>query len=133
WPARLEMARWRETDVLIDGAHNPAGARALASYLAETYGRPLPMVVGAMRDKAVDDLIAALAPAASRFVFTAVDSPRAALAADLIAAAARVAPTVPAADGGPPLEALATLVPSPIPVVVAGSLYLCGEIRHRIS
>ena len=133
WPARLELRRWRDTDVLIDGAHNPAGARALAAYIAEAYGRPLPMVVGAMRDKAVDGLVAALAPAASRFVFTAIDSPRAARPADLVAAASRVAPSQPAIDGGAPLDALAALVPSPLPVVVAGSLYLCGEIRARIS
>ena len=133
WPARLELRRWRDTDLLIDGAHNPAGAGALASYIAEAYGRPLSMVVGAMRDKAIDDLIAALAPAASRFVFTAVESPRAAPAADLLSAAARVATGVPAIAAGTPIEALATLVPSPIPVVVAGSLYLCGEIRLRIS
>ena len=34
WPARLESARWRGHAVLVDGAHNPAGARALQSYLA---------------------------------------------------------------------------------------------------
>jgi dihydrofolate synthase/folylpolyglutamate synthase len=133
WPARLEILRWQGTDVLLDGAHNPAGAHALAAYIAEAYGQPLPMVVGAMRDKAVDDLIAALAPAASQFVFTAVDSPRAAPAAELVAAASRVSPTTPATSGGAPMDALSTLVPSPIPVVVAGSLYLCGEIRSRIS
>ena len=33
WPARLELLRWRRHDVIIDGAHNPAGARALAAYL----------------------------------------------------------------------------------------------------
>ena len=133
WPARLELRRWRDTDVIIDGAHNPAGARALASYLSEAYGQPLPMVVGAMRDKAIDDVIRALAPAASRFVFTAVDSPRAAPADALVAAAARVAPARPAIAGGAPIDALAALVPSALPVVVAGSLYLCGEIRSRIS
>ena len=56
------------TPSVIDGAHNPAGARALASYLRETYGRRLPMVVGVMRDKNMDELIEALAPAASQFV-----------------------------------------------------------------
>ena len=50
-PRGWNYCAWRGRTVLIDGAHNPAGARALASYLRETYGRRLPMVVGVMRDK----------------------------------------------------------------------------------
>jgi dihydrofolate synthase/folylpolyglutamate synthase len=133
WPARLELARWRGADVLIDGAHNPAGARALVEYLGEAYGRRLPMVVGAMRDKAVDDVIAALSVAASRFVFTAADTPRAASPEDLVEIARRVAPAVSSCAGGAPMDALATAMSDEGPVVVAGSLYLCGEIRARIS
>ena len=133
WPARLEIRSWRRTDIVIDGAHNPAGAQALVAYLGEVYGRPVPMVVGAMRDKAVDALLGVLAAAASRFVFTSVDSPRAAPAVDLAAAAARVAPHVPAMVGGTPLVALMRAVEGPGPVVVAGSLYLCGEILAGIS
>jgi dihydrofolate synthase/folylpolyglutamate synthase len=133
WPARLDIRSWRGMDIVIDGAHNPAGARALVAYLDEAYGRPLPMVVGAMRDKAVDALIDALSGAAARFIFTSVDSPRAAPAADLAAVAARVAPEVPAIAGGPPMAALTDLVDGPGPVVVAGSLYLCGEILAGIS
>ena len=133
WPARLELRTWRGGWVLIDGAHNPAGAQALAAYVDEAYGRTLPMVVGVMGDKAVDDVIRALAPAASRFVFTAADSPRAAAPATLLDAVARVAPGVPAVDGGRPLDALAAAADGDATVVVAGSLYLCGEIRAGIS
>jgi dihydrofolate synthase/folylpolyglutamate synthase len=133
WPARLELRTWRGGWVLIDGAHNPAGAQALAAYVDEAYGRTLPMVVGVMGDKAVDEVIRALAPAASRFVFTAADSPRAAAPAMLIDVAARVAPGVPAVDGGRPLDALAAAADGDATVVVAGSLYLCGEIRAGIS
>ena len=139
WPARLELRRWHDAEVLIDGAHNPAGARALANYLQEAYGRRLPMVVGAMRDKAIDAIITALAPAASSFIFTAADSERAAAPADLVAIARRVAPTVPAHGGGAPIDALLSSLKTiktmnpPGPIVVAGSLYLCGEIRARIS
>ncbi len=91
------------------------------------------MVVGAMRDKAVDALVQTLADGASRFIFTSVDAPRAARAADLAAVAARVAPDVPAIAGGAPMAALTSLVDGPGPVVVAGSLYLCGEILAGIS
>ena len=134
WPGRLEPAIWQGHDVLVDGAHNPAGARALQSYLAEAFGRPVPIVVGIMRDKPVDEILRALAPAASHFVCTAPATSRAASPSDLVAAAARVAPTVPAVAAANPADALARAVTLGSPAVVAGSLYLAGEIRaHWLS
>lgn len=129
WPGRLEAGTWQGHPVLVDGAHNPAGARALQSYLAEAFGRPLPMVVGIMRDKPVDAILAALAPSASHFICTASATSRAAVPSDLVAAAARVAPAVPAVAAASPADALARAVTLGSPAVVAGSLYLAGEIR----
>jgi dihydrofolate synthase/folylpolyglutamate synthase len=74
WPGRLERRRWASADLLLDGAHNPSGARALASYVLETFKGPLPMVVGVMKDKDVPAVIESLAPAASHFVLTAASS-----------------------------------------------------------
>jgi dihydrofolate synthase/folylpolyglutamate synthase len=137
WPGRLELRQFRGHDVLIDGAHNPAGARALAAYLHETYGRPLPIVVGAMSDKHVAEMLAALAPAASRFICTAVDSPRAAPATDIAAIARAAVSDRSAAESvvavTPPIAALEAAVALGSPVVVAGSLYLAGELRARLS
>lgn len=133
WPGRLEWRRWQGRDVLIDGAHNPAGARALAAYLEEAFGRPLPFVIGAMSDKHVAGMLTALAPAASRFLCTAVRSRRA-LAPDAIAALARdVAPTVAVETVASPIDAVAAAAAYGQPVVVAGSLYLAGEIRAKLS
>lgn len=132
WPARLEYLSHRGHTVVIDGAHNPAGARALASYLRETHGRRLPMVVGIMRDKKVDTLIEALAPAASQFVFTAVSSPRAATPGELRASAARVAPDVACLEVASPPDAVAAALTLGDPIVVAGSLYLAGEVRANL-
>jgi len=129
WPARLELLPWRGGHVLIDGAHNPAGARALQSYLAEAFGRRLPFVVGVMRDKPIDALLGALAPAASHFVCTAPATLRAADPSDLVAAIRRVAPAIPAEAVAEPANALARAVTFGSPAVVAGSLYLAGEIR----
>ena len=133
WPARLELMQWHGHELLIDGAHNPAGARALAAYLREAYGRGLPIVVGIMRDKKVEELIGALAPAASHFVFTAPATGRAATPEELLTAATRVAPDVPAITRAQPSEALTHAMSLGDPVVVAGSLYLAGEIRADIS
>jgi dihydrofolate synthase / folylpolyglutamate synthase len=132
WPARLEYLTHRGHTVVIDGAHNPAGARALSSYLGETYGRRLPMVVGIMRDKNVDALIEALAPSASQFVMAAASSPRAATPGELRASAARVAPGVTCLESTSPEDAVATALTLGDPIVVAGSLYLAGEVRANL-
>jgi dihydrofolate synthase/folylpolyglutamate synthase len=133
WPARLELISWRKTQVLIDGAHNPSGAKALAAYLNEVYGRPLPFVVGVMSDKRVDDILAALAPAASHFICTSVAATRSATPEDLAVRAPRVAPRVKAEAVPNPMDALARAAQWGAPVVVAGSLYLAGEIRGGIA
>ncbi len=133
WPARLELLTARGLELLIDGAHNPAGARALAAHLDEVYARPLPMVVAMMADKRVSELIAALAPAASHMVFTAPNTPRAARPGDLAAAAARIAPDLPVAWFARPDDAVAHASGLGSPIVVAGSLYLAGEVRAQFS
>ncbi len=133
WPGRLEVRSWQGTEVLIDGAHNPAAARALSSYLRETYARRVPIVFAAMRDKNVDAMIGALAPAASCLICTAPDSARAATPASLAAAAHRVAPDLETIDAASPVDALARARPRGAPIVVAGSLYLAGEVRAALS
>ena len=137
WPARLEMRQWHAPqgphDVLIDGAHNPAGARALARYLDETFGRPLPIVFAAMQDKDIDGLVRALAPSACAFICTAVQSPRAAPTETLAARVRDIAPDVTVLTAATPAAALAAAAPFGQPIVVAGSLYLAGEIRGLLS
>ena len=119
--------------MILDAAHNPAGARALASYLDDAYGRRLPLVVGIMRDKDLDGLVWALAPAASVFVLTAADTPRAAPAAELADVARRVCPGVAHVIAANPIDALSRAAKAGAPIVVAGSLYLAGEIRPWLS
>jgi dihydrofolate synthase/folylpolyglutamate synthase len=131
WPARLEYLSHRGHTVVIDGAHNPAGARALSSYLRETYGRRLPMVVGIMRDKNVDALIEALAPAASQFVMAAASSPRAATPGEL-RRVPNASPRASRASSASPQDAVATALTLGDPIVVAGSLYLAGEVRANL-
>ncbi|HVW05963.1 MAG TPA: cyanophycin synthetase, partial [Vicinamibacterales bacterium] len=136
WPARLEMRRLDDIDgldVLIDGAHNAAGARALAAHVSDTFGRPLPFVVGLMADKDADAILGALAPVASAFFCTAADTPRAAAPAHVAAVAARVAPTIETHVAANPIAALRDAAAIGRPVVVAGSLYLAGEVRRRTS
>ena len=146
WPGRLELRPVHGRDVLLDGAHNPAGAATLAEalddlrpFLSGGAGRPQPaltLVMGAMADKDVDGIVAALAGAAAlggaRVIATHVDMPRA-LAAEALAERWRT--LVPGTavevvdDVGAALDrALGT---DSGPIVVAGSLYLVGEARRR--
>jgi dihydrofolate synthase/folylpolyglutamate synthase len=133
WPARLELIARNGRQVLVDGAHNPAGARALASYLLEVYDRPVPIVIGVMRDKDLDDIIAALSPAASEFICTAASSPRATAPEDLAGVVRRVAADKAVRVAASAKEALAMTATLDSPVVVAGSLFLAGEIRAELA
>lgn len=128
WPGRLDWRMWRGRHVLVDGAHNPDGARALAAFLSETVRTPVPIVIGIMRDKAIAEVLRALAPSASVFVCTASAGPRAATPQHLADEAARVAPAVPRLIAATPLDALVEGARHGDPVVVAGSLFLAGEV-----
>jgi dihydrofolate synthase / folylpolyglutamate synthase len=140
WPGRLELLSVAGRDVLLDGAHNPAGAATLAVALDDLRPflapGPITLVVGAMADKDVAGIAAALARAGplrgARIIATRVDLPRAMAVADLAAIWRRAAPdaTIEAiADVARAFDA--ALADGPGPVVVAGSLYLVGEARRR--
>ncbi len=164
WPGRLELidARGRgpagaDVRVLLDGAHNPAGARALAAAVDElrpllagsgrgapagdglAAGRrarpaPVSLVLGAMGDKDVDGVIGALlaVPAfrGARVYGTAVDTPRALPAPDLARRWAAADASAAVTAIAEPRVALETAIASADgPVVVAGSLYLVGMAR----
>jgi dihydrofolate synthase/folylpolyglutamate synthase len=133
WPARLEMMNGPDGAVLLDGAHNPAGARALTSYVLEAFGSAKPMVVGAMRDKDLEGMLGALVPAAAHIICTAPQSSRAASAEALAEVTRRIAPWMPVDAVTPPAAALKAAARFGSPVVVAGSLYLAGEIRAELT
>jgi dihydrofolate synthase/folylpolyglutamate synthase len=133
WPARLE---WLRVDagryVLIDAAHNPAGAAALADYLAAAEVRRLPVVVALMRDKDSEGILRALAARASMFVATQVSSPRALPAIELAERIARTLPGARVVAVADPDAAIAEALAQGGCAVVAGSIYLVGPARARL-
>lgn len=133
WPGRLDWRTWRGHEVLVDGAHNADGARALAAFLRDTVQRPVPIVIGIMRDKAIAEVISALAPSASVFVCTTCAAPRAAMPQQLADEAARVAPGVPRVVAHTALAALEEGARHGEPIVVAGSLFLAGEVLPMLA
>jgi len=133
WPGRLDWRRWGHHDVLVDGAHNPDGARALAAFVAETLSAPVPIVVGLMKDKAIGDVLRHLAPVASLFVCTAPSTVRAASPQELAEVATRVAPGVPRVTAVNPADALMRAALAGSPIVVAGSLFLAADVLAQVA
>jgi dihydrofolate synthase/folylpolyglutamate synthase len=132
WPARLEWLRLPSGhDVLIDAAHNPAGAEALAAYVGETT-TPAPLVVSVMKDKDVDALTRALAPAASAFVATQASTPRALPAGELAGRLRALFPTVPVFEREHPEAALTLALESAPAAIAAGSIFLVGPLRQYL-
>jgi dihydrofolate synthase/folylpolyglutamate synthase len=128
WPGRFEIVR-RDPFVVLDGAHNPAGARALARSLSDVFGRqPLTLVLGISQDKDAVAMLSALVPLASRVVLTRASNAR---AVDPRALAAALPPGAPPAEiADSPARALQIAMgPPETPIVcVAGSLFLIGDV-----
>lgn len=82
-PGRLEVVR-RSPTVLVDAAHNPAGAQALAEALRESFGfTRLVGVVGVLADKDAEGILSALEPVLDHVVVTESTSQRATPADEL--------------------------------------------------
>ncbi|MBL8135746.1 MAG: bifunctional folylpolyglutamate synthase/dihydrofolate synthase [Acidobacteria bacterium] len=135
WPARLEWLRDPRTGarVLIDAAHNPAGARALASYLSLARVPPVTLVTSVMADKDVPGVLGPLLPHAARVVVTEAATRRA-MPADALAAAvtALAAPGTPVDVVREPGAAVTFAHTLAAPVVLAGSIYLIGPLRASL-
>ena len=133
WPARLEWLRMpRGGEVLIDAAHNPAGAQALASYLEDTRNPKLPIVFAAMKDKDAAGMIKALEPVASMFVATSAPHARSRSAEEMAAEIRKHAPEVPVIAVAPPEAAVARALEHSPKAAAAGSIYMVGPLRARL-
>jgi len=144
WPGRLELITVHGRDVLLDGAHNPAGATALATALDDLRqflsGGQLTLVTASMADKDVDGVIAALDRAdamdGAKIICTSVGLARAMDATELAhrwrarrATGTLLVEADPIAAVDRAIEGSAT---GNGPIVVAGSLYLVGAARGHL-
>ena len=134
-PGRLEVVAGRPLTVL-DGAHNPSGARALADSLDAVLGerRPRVAVIGVLDDKDAAGMLEALLPEVDRVVFTRSRNPRSLSPATLT--------TLEEKLGGPPAETVADpraalarareLAGPGGSVIATGSIYLIADlVRER--
>ena len=129
WPGRLE---WIHVEgrgkVLLDAAHNPAAASALAAYLRSNFPNGLPLVLAVMSDKDLSGVVKHLAPFATHFICTRPDNPRA-LPADTLARQIReMDGTTSVTSCDDPKQALETAWNHSQTVCATGSIFLVGEI-----
>jgi dihydrofolate synthase/folylpolyglutamate synthase len=133
WPGRLQHIDLGDgRSVLLDAAHNEAGAMALASYLT-SLGPPRPLVFAAMRDKDADAMLRALLPAVGELVLTRASNPRSSEPATLAELTSRIdrSRRMYVVDAVSEAVALAwSLSPH---IVVAGSIFLLGDVMKALG
>ncbi len=131
WPGRLERVR-EHPEIILDGAHNPAGARALAAYIDRFYARRcVRLIYGAMRDKAIAEISGILFPRAQQVVVTAPRQARAFSPEAMLQVSDHpnltTAPTIESA-----LEQVRDASPADV-IFITGSLFLVAEARAILT
>jgi dihydrofolate synthase / folylpolyglutamate synthase len=136
WPGRLEVCGEHPL-TLLDGAHNPAAACAIAEYVhTELAGRPLALVYASMRDKAIGEITGLLFPCATRIFLTRPAQERAATPDEILA---QVNPRLRESkirtepDPARALAAARRAVPPNGVVLAAGSLFLVGALKQALG
>jgi dihydrofolate synthase/folylpolyglutamate synthase len=133
WPGRLELVDDRPA-ILLDGAHNPSGARSLRKYLDDFWPRPVTLIFGAMNDKDVEGMASELFGVASTIVLTRVKDVRAASTARMGKPALGFSRNVIFTESVKQALSWARSVTQPDGLIcVAGSLYLVGEVKRLIE
>ena len=132
FPARFEVCS-KDPLVILDGAHNPHAAAALASGIKKFLPEKRTLLCGMMADKDCAGVMSTLAPLFERVIAVPVQSPRAISPAELAALAAPYCKSVFTAENAAQAldAALAALNPGEA-LVVAGSLYLASELRPQL-
>jgi dihydrofolate synthase/folylpolyglutamate synthase len=131
-PGRLEYV----DNFLLDGGHNPGGAKALKEFLEESERRSITLVFGAMRDKLVAEIAEILWPRAKRIILTQPSNSRA-LTADELAAFAPASldanDLIRTETVAEAVEKAKEITPPDGLIVVTGSLYLVGEVKKLLA
>ena len=136
WPGRFQVipAASRRPDIVLDVAHNPAGAWALRSALSERFpGRRITLLFAVLRDKAVGEIAEILFPIADQVVITSVDNPRSASPQE-VAGATRVATDAALeSDLSKALDLALGQTTEHGVLVITGSIYLVGAALSQLQ
>ena len=135
-PGRMELISRDSTLLLLDGAHNPEACTVLAKSMAEEFGEGGWVgILGVMGDKDLESMIAALAPLLDKVVASRADSPRALYPHEMAGRIKRISdlPVIQCADPAEAIQRACSLAGRGGRVLVAGSLYLVGEVRTLLG
>jgi dihydrofolate synthase/folylpolyglutamate synthase len=133
WPGRLQVIRRGRQTLLLDGAHNAAGAESLRVALRQHFpGRSPALILGSLADKAWLQMCRILAPMAHRILLVPVQSARTAQPQELLGVCRESNPTVDLAACSGLEEALQCVAGEEF-IVAAGSLYLVGEALELLG
>lgn len=135
WAGRLEQLSWKGKTVLLDGAHNLAGAKTLEAFLASfEAGIPITMIFGAMSDKSIAHMADLLFGFADLIIATRINNIRTADPVVIADAATQVnRPALMAEDSATALDLAWEKTPANGLICVCGSLYLIGEVKKILA
>ena len=130
WPARFQ--KWDERTI-IDGAHNPGAARALAQTWQEVFGdQKATLVLAVLSDKDLRGICEALAPIAGSVILPKIRSERAAAPGELAKIFSVITPSLPYSISSTIGDALMLAHEKPDPILITGSLHFAGEVLAHL-
>ncbi|HSH38206.1 MAG TPA: folylpolyglutamate synthase/dihydrofolate synthase family protein [Chthoniobacterales bacterium] len=130
WPARFQRC---SDQVVIDGAHNAAGARALADTWRSVFGdERATIILAVLQDKDAAAFVAALAPIARRFILPKIRAERALAPAELASVVRDIAPAMPVSIATSCSTAMNETAPTE-QILITGSLHFAGEALATIQ
>ena len=134
WPGRLERIPG-SPEILLDAAHNPAGARTLARFLKRhERGRTIHLIYGAVRDKAVDEIAGVLFPRVDRVILTRSRVTRSARPRTLLDLVDHHHPSISIAPNlGEAVDEARSRAAAGDLIVIAGSIFLVGEALEMMQ
>ncbi|WP_293348458.1 MULTISPECIES: folylpolyglutamate synthase/dihydrofolate synthase family protein [unclassified Microcoleus] len=136
WPGRLQQTTWKNRNILIDGAHNPAAAIALREYVDNLTTSPSPInwVIGILATKDCDDILQALLKKGDRLYLVPVPDQNSTSPTELAAIAENICPELAVCQAFPDLTtALDAAVTHENLTILCGSLYLVGYFLQQQS
>lgn len=131
WPARFQ--KWDDR-IILDGAHNPAGAEVLAQTWREQFGRDrATILLAVLREKDAAGICRALSPIAARFILPRIRTDRALPPEELIPHLSTITPPLCSSIVSTFPSALQSARSLPERILITGSLHFAGEALATLN
>jgi len=134
WPGRFEIVQ-EQPRVVLDGAHNPEGARSLAKAISLFKYKKLILVTGILKDKAIEDFYSHLIPMVAEIIITEPAYPRAAKAvevAEMVRSLGHKMNVIVKEDWKEAVDTAIKEAETEDMVVITGSLYMISDVRKHV-